>query len=89
MQAGKPVEIVLYGRKNCHLCEQVEQSIRLLEMEFPLRLTVVDIEEDDALHEKYMLVIPVVEIDGQEAFRSVTSVVSWEELRAELVRRLQ
>ncbi len=79
--------VVLYGRQGCHLCDQVEQRIRRVGAEFPLTLRVVNIESDAHLHEKYMLTIPVVEIDGEEAFLSVTGIVTEEELREELEKR--
>lgn len=87
MENGKAFEIVLYGRKKCHLCEEVELVIRALAEEFPLRLAVVDIESDPSLHEELMLVIPAVAIDGDLAFRSVTHVVTYQELRQELISR--
>ncbi|KZE44350.1 glutaredoxin [Brevibacillus parabrevis] len=84
---NRQLEIVLYGRKKCHLCEDVELVIRALAEEFPLQLSVVDIESDEQLHEEMMLVIPVVAIDGEVVFRSITHVVTMEELRAEFARR--
>lgn len=83
----KPLEIVLYGRKNCKLCDDVEQSIRYLGELYSLNLQVVDIEQDPELHETYMLVIPVVEIEGEVVFRSVSHVVTPAELDQELQRR--
>jgi len=47
----------------------------------------VDIESDDKLHEEMMLVIPVVAIDEEIVFRSVTHVVTLEELREEFLKR--
>lgn len=32
--------------------------------DFPFTWTTIDIESDDELHEKYMLMIPVIEKDG-------------------------
>lgn len=83
----KTFEIVLYGRKKCHLCDEVELAVRCLAEQFPLRLQVIDIEADPLLHEEFMLVIPVVSIDGEIAFRSITHVVTAEELKRELARR--
>ncbi|WP_134687338.1 glutaredoxin family protein [Brevibacillus migulae] len=83
----KTFEITLYGRPGCHLCEQVEERIKRVGNDFSLRLKIVNIESDPALHEKYMFTIPVVEIDGEETFPSVTSVMSEEELRQELKKR--
>ncbi|OUQ87514.1 thioredoxin family protein [Brevibacillus brevis] len=83
----KTFEIVLYGRNKCHLCDEVELHIRSLAEEFPLRMRMVDIESDPALHEEMMFVIPVVEIDGEIVFRSITHVVTLKELHEELHRR--
>lgn len=83
----KLFEIVLYGRNKCHLCDEVELYIRSLAEEFPLRMRMVDIESDPALHEEMMFVIPVVEIDGEIVFRSITHVVTLKELHEELHRR--
>lgn len=82
------LEIVLYGRNKCHLCDQVELAIQVLAEEFPLSLQLVDIESDPQLHEEMMLVIPVVAIDDQIVFRSITHVVTIEELREEFLKRM-
>ncbi|WP_139492686.1 glutaredoxin family protein [Brevibacillus dissolubilis] len=83
-----PFQITLYSRQGCHLCDDVEQAIRSISHDIPLELTVVPINSDLALEEKYMFTIPVVHIDGEEVFVSVTSVVTEEELREELGRRI-
>lgn len=83
----KQLEVVLYGRPKCHLCDDVELAIRCLAEEFPLQLHIVDIESDAQLHEEMMLVIPVVAIDGEVVFRSITHVVTMEELREEFQKR--
>jgi len=38
--------------------------LKLVQEDFPLTWTKVDIEKDDASHEKYMLMIPVIEENG-------------------------
>lgn len=37
----------------------------LVQEDFPVEWQEVNIEGDDALHEKYMLMIPVLESDGE------------------------
>ncbi|MFY0544436.1 glutaredoxin family protein [Brevibacillus sp. H7] len=83
----RPFNIVLYGRPGCHLCDQVEERIRRVGREYPLAIQVVNIESDAHLHERYMLTIPVVEIDGEEAFLSVASIMTEEQFRRELAKR--
>ncbi len=79
--------ITLYSRPGCHLCDSVEQDIRRVGNEVPLQLEVIDIRTSVELEEKYLFTIPVVMIDGEEVFVSITSVMSESELRAELERR--
>lgn len=81
--------LTLYGRPGCHLCEEVERRIKRVGQDFPLVLRTVNIQEDIRLEEKYMLTIPVVEIDGDEAFVSITGIMSEDELRRELERRIR
>ncbi|AMQ08418.1 thiol-disulfide isomerase [Sporosarcina psychrophila] len=38
--------------------------MKLVQEDFPLTWTKVDIETDDESHEKYMFLIPVIEKDG-------------------------
>ena len=62
-----PVEVLLYGRPGCHLCEEVREEIRLLagERGWSLELREVDIEDDDGLFKRYLERIPVVVVDGE------------------------
>jgi glutaredoxin len=56
--------ITLYGRPGCHLCDDARIVLeRVGEPYF-----VVDIESDDALLARYLERIPVVSVDGAEAF---------------------
>lgn len=57
--------ITLYTRSNCELCEEAKLMLELVKEDFPLDYQEVDIESDDELHEKYMLMIPVIEKDGE------------------------
>ncbi|WP_281864550.1 glutaredoxin family protein [Planomicrobium okeanokoites] len=57
--------LTLYTRPNCPLCEEAKLMINLVQEDFPLEYKEVNIEEDDRLHEKYMLMIPVLEQDGE------------------------
>ncbi|MGO1060540.1 glutaredoxin family protein [Planococcus sp. FY231025] len=57
--------ITFYTRANCPLCEEARLMLQLVQEDFELDVTEVDIESDEALHEKYMLMIPVVEKDGK------------------------
>lgn len=55
----------LYTRSNCPLCDEAKLMMGLINEDFPLPYEEVDIESNDALHEKYMLMIPVLEKDNE------------------------
>lgn len=59
------MKVNFYSRPNCSLCEEGLRTIKLLQEDIPFELEIINIEKDDALHEKYMLLIPVVEKDGK------------------------
>ena len=56
--------VVLYGRPACHLCDDARAVLEAAAVAFEE----VDIESDDELFKRYLERIPVVTIDGEEAF---------------------
>ncbi|MCZ7393276.1 MAG: glutaredoxin family protein [Candidatus Methanoperedens sp.] len=62
------VNITLYSKKDCHLCDIAKETLLKLQKEFPFSLTEIDIEKDENAFEKYKYLIPVLEIDGEEIF---------------------
>jgi len=60
--------VVLYGRPGCHLCDDAREILLRVRSEHPFVLQERDIERDDALFAAYLERIPVVTIDGEEAF---------------------
>lgn len=61
-------EIRFYSKDNCPLCDEAYEKLKELrdEMSEAFSIQVIDIYQDEALIEKYGLMIPVVEIDGEE-----------------------
>lgn len=59
------MNIKFYSRPNCGLCEEGIRTLKLVQEDLPFNIEIINIEEDDELHEKYMLMIPVVEKDGE------------------------
>jgi glutaredoxin len=68
--AGPPRHptVTLYGRPGCHLCEDALAVIERVAQRIPFTLSTVDIESDTELFTRYLERIPVVTIDGAEAF---------------------
>ena len=60
--------ITLYGRPECHLCDEARAVLERVRNEVPFDLEERDIEDDDDLFRRYLERIPVVAIDGEEAF---------------------
>ena len=62
-----PVEVLFYGRPDCHLCDEVRSQIDRLAAErgWDLDLLEVDIEGDDELFKRYLERIPVVVVEGE------------------------
>lgn len=59
------MQIVVYSRPGCHLCEDVLALLAKLR----LPAQEVNIDEDPTLREQFDTCVPVVEIDGKIRFR--------------------
>ena len=60
--------VVLFGRPGCHLCDEARAVIERTRAIEPFELRELDIESDDELFKAYLERIPVITIDGEEAF---------------------
>src|SRR5207302_8787147 len=58
----------LYGAEGCHLCERARETLTALRDELEFELEEVLIDGDPELEARYRELIPVVEIDGEQAF---------------------
>lgn len=61
--------VIVYSRPGCHLCDEAKAVIENSNCSDRFTLEEVNIESDDELLMKYRYDIPVVTIDGVEAFR--------------------
>jgi hypothetical protein len=69
---SRPIpKVVLYERDGCCLCEQVRAALSRIAERIPFTLERRDIETDEQLLLKYLERIPVIEIDGREAFELI------------------
>jgi hypothetical protein len=62
------IEVVLYGKAGCHLCEEARAEVESVRARHPFSLTEVDVSLDPVLHARYGERIPVVVVAGKEAF---------------------
>jgi len=61
--------VVLYTKPGCHLCEEMKTQMRQANCENLYTLEEVNIETDAELFARYGYEIPVLWINGVEAFR--------------------
>lgn len=61
-------EVVLYGREGCCLCDDARAVVLAVRDQLPFTFAERDIDGDDRLLAAYLDRIPVLTIDGVEAF---------------------
>jgi hypothetical protein len=61
--------VMLYTKTDCSLCDKMREQMALATCDDLYTLEEVDIEKDAALFARYRYEIPVLCIDGVEAFR--------------------
>jgi predicted DCC family thiol-disulfide oxidoreductase YuxK len=63
------VQVILYSKPGCHLCEVMKQELTKADCAELYELQEINIESDAELLARYGLDIPVLMIEGGEAFR--------------------
>ena len=63
------VQVTLYTRRDCHLCEAVEQTLARVRRAHPFELEVRDIDANERDRERYNELVPVVLVNGREIAR--------------------
>ncbi len=76
------VDVVLYTKPGCCLCDVVKEQLAHLRAVHPFELREINILNDPEAHEKFKEEIPVVFIGGKKAFKYRLD-------EKEFVRRLQ
>lgn len=59
----KRLDVKFYMRDGCELCEEGLRTLKLVQEDCSFALQIINIEQDERIHEKYMLMIPVVTIN--------------------------
>jgi glutaredoxin len=62
------IDVTLYTRIGCHLCEEAERVLRQEQSATPFHLELVDVDRDPELARRYGVRVPVVAVDGQDLF---------------------
>ena len=63
----RPVNVTLYTRSNCSLCEKAKAALHASGAAF--QLEEIDVDSDPLLHDLYDHHVPVIFVEGKEAFR--------------------
>jgi glutaredoxin len=61
-------QVTLFAAAECHLCENARRVLAQVRAELPFEFEDVDITGDIHLEHRYRERIPVVLVDGEEAF---------------------
>src|SRR5262249_38804224 len=84
------LEVLVYTRRGCHLCDVAWELVRQRQERFGFRLTAVDVDSDPRLVKQYGTCVPVVAVNGRVRFRGVVNPVLLDRLlRGESRRRSQ
>lgn len=67
LASANPLDLTIYGRPGCHLCEQAKAVIDPLIKEFGATMREVNIDQDEELAERYSWDIPVIFIGPRKA----------------------
>jgi glutaredoxin len=62
------MEVRMYSRRTCGLCDEAREVIQSVRQEVPFAFEEILIDGDDRLERDYGVRIPVVEVDGREEF---------------------
>ena len=68
MASTRRRRVTLYHAAGCHLCESAKRVLDRVRADLPFELEEVDIGGDPELERRYRERIPVVAVDGEEAF---------------------
>ncbi len=69
MTSAVKTKVIIYSRPGCHLCVEAKAAMRAAGCEGEYTLDEVNIENDPELSERYKDDIPVITVNGVEAFR--------------------
>ena len=61
-------QVIIYSKPGCHLCDEAKEAILAAGCNDQITLTEINIESGPELMSKYRYDIPVIAINGVEAF---------------------
>ena len=68
MSTSAMIRLTLYGRVDCHLCDEMRAVVDVVRQEIPCDLEEVDVDGDPTLAAAYGDEVPVLCVNGRRAF---------------------
>jgi glutaredoxin len=62
-----PAPVTLYGKADCHLCDEAEALLARVGSSLPIEVRKVDIQSSPELFARYQYRIPVIEVSGGQS----------------------
>jgi thioredoxin reductase (NADPH) len=59
-QSAGGIRLTLYGRRYCHLCDDMQAALARLAADFRFTVEVVDVDASDALEARFGQLVPVL-----------------------------
>ena len=59
-QSAEAVRLTLYGRRYCHLCDDMQAALADLSADFSFTVDIVDVDAAEALEARYGSRVPVL-----------------------------
>ncbi|HEX9997742.1 MAG TPA: glutaredoxin family protein [Abditibacterium sp.] len=85
-EPGQPLHVRLYGRPDCHLCNEAAVLLNTMHSEYDFWVEKINIDDDPAIKEKLQEHIPVATFNGGNR---VTAPVTDEKLRRAFKKALR
>jgi len=62
-------KVTLYGKKECCLCDEAAEVMQKVSLSVPFDFEKIDISDNQELFNEFGLKIPVIFVDGVQAFK--------------------
>ena len=72
------INVEIYSRPGCHLCDEAKEVIERVRRRVGFGLRIINVESDPALEKEYGELIPVVFINGNQAFEYQVDEIEFE-----------
>jgi glutaredoxin len=78
--------VELFSKTDCHLCQEVLSLLQRVQREVPFRLSEKKLEPGEELYELFKEKVPVILINGEEAFHGRVDEKAFRKILRRVVR---